>query len=38
VLIDRRPVGGRQAARSGHQDEIGETLSIFRERAQTAQI
>ena len=37
VLIDRRPVGGRQALRSGHQVEIGETLSILRERAQTAQ-
>ena len=37
VLIDRRPVGGRQALRSGQQVEIGETLSIFRERAQTAQ-
>src|SRR5580704_17369034 len=38
VLINRRPVSGRQALRSGDRVEIGGTLFIFRERAQaTAQ-
>lgn len=37
VLVNRRPVTGRQALRSGDRVEIGGTLFIFRERAQAAQ-
>jgi hypothetical protein len=37
VLINRRPVAGRQAVRSGERVEIGGTLFVFRERAQAAQ-
>ena len=37
VLINRRPVAGRQALRSGDRVEVGGTLFIFRERAQAAQ-
>jgi hypothetical protein len=37
VLINRRPVAGRQAVRSGERVEIGGTLFTFRERAQAAQ-
>jgi hypothetical protein len=37
VLINRRPVAGRQAVRSGDRVKIGGTLFIFRERAQAAQ-
>src|SRR5216683_3640658 len=37
VLINRRPVTGRQALRSGDRVEVGGTLFIFRERAQAAQ-
>jgi hypothetical protein len=37
MLINRRPIAGRQALRSGDRVEIGGTLFIFRERAQAAQ-
>jgi Inner membrane component of T3SS, cytoplasmic domain len=37
VLINRRPVAGRQSLRSGDRVEVGGTLFIFRERTQTAQ-
>ncbi|HVA84340.1 MAG TPA: FHA domain-containing protein [Candidatus Binataceae bacterium] len=37
VLINRRPVAGRQVLRSGDRVEVGGTLFIFRERAQAAQ-
>src|SRR5215467_12954301 len=37
VLINRRPVAGRQLLRSGDRVEVGGTLFIFRERAQAAQ-
>jgi hypothetical protein len=37
VLINRRPVSGRQALHSGDRVEVGGTLFIFRERAQAAQ-
>jgi hypothetical protein len=37
VLVNRRPVAGRQALRSGDRVEVGGTLFIFRERAQAAQ-
>jgi hypothetical protein len=37
VLINRRPVAGRQSLRSGDRVEVGGTLFIFRERAQAAQ-
>src|SRR5579871_2539713 len=37
VLINRRPVAGRQPLRSGDRVEVGGTLFIFRERAQAAQ-
>ncbi|HZO81602.1 MAG TPA: FHA domain-containing protein [Candidatus Binataceae bacterium] len=34
VMVNRRPVAGRQALRSGDRLEVGGTLFIFRERAQ----
>jgi type III secretion system (T3SS) inner membrane Yop/YscD-like protein len=37
VLINQRPITGRQALRSGDRVEVGGTLFIFRERAQAAQ-
>ncbi|HTQ26387.1 MAG TPA: FHA domain-containing protein [Candidatus Binataceae bacterium] len=37
ILINRRPVSGRQALHSGDRVEVGGTLFIFRERAQAAQ-
>jgi hypothetical protein len=37
VLVNRHPVTGRQALRSGDRVEIGGTLFIFRERAQATQ-
>jgi hypothetical protein len=37
VLVNRHPVAGRQALRSGDRLEVGGTLFIFRERAQAAQ-
>src|ERR1700730_13262311 len=37
VLVNRRPVAGRQTLRSGDRVEVGGTLFIFRERAQAAQ-
>jgi len=37
VLINRRPVSGRQALHSGDRVEVGGTMFIFRERAQAAQ-
>jgi len=36
VVVNRQPVNGRQALKSGDRIEIGGTLFIFRERAQAA--
>jgi len=37
VLVNRQPVSGRQALKSGDRIEVGGTLFLFRERTQTAQ-
>jgi hypothetical protein len=37
VFVNRQPVGGRYALRSGDRLEVGGTLFVFRERAQVAQ-
>jgi Inner membrane component of T3SS, cytoplasmic domain len=37
VLVNRQPVNGRQALKSGDRIEVGGTLFLFRERTQTAQ-
>lgn len=37
IFVNRQPVGGRYALRSGDRLEVGGTLFVFRERAQVAQ-
>ena len=36
VIVNRQPVSGRQALKSGDRIEVGGTLFVFRERAQAA--